>query len=182
MSENFTEQLKDEVDALWRFAVRLCNDHSIAEDLVQKTILRSLEKQHQYIPGTRLISWLFKILHSIWKNDLRDQAIRNKVSFNVVELDEVESKSASSEDSLFFKQVIQHLNTLPEAQRTVMMLVCVDGYSYKETANIIGIPEGTVMSRIARARLKIGQTFNQDVYSNAAKRQKNAFASVSEVK
>jgi len=161
MNQTFSEQLKDELEVLWRFAIRLTSDRALAEELVQKTILRSLEKRHQFAEGSKLRSWLFKILHSIWKNDLRELAIRSKVSFSSVDLDTVESVSNSAEENIFFGQVMKQVNSLPEAQRTVLILVCVDGYSYRETAEILDIPEGTVMSRIARARLKIGQTFNK---------------------
>lgn len=161
MNETFSEQLRDELEVLWRFAIRLSNDSGLAEELVQKTILRSLEKRHQFAEGTKLRSWLFKILHSIWKNDLRELAIRSKVSFSSVDIDTVESADISAEDNIFFGQVMQQINKLPEAQRTAIILVCVDGYSYKEVAEILDIPEGTVMSRIARARLKIGQTFKK---------------------
>ena len=161
MNQTFSEQLKDELDVLWRFAMRLTHDRALAEDLVQKTILRSLEKRHQFAEGSKLRSWLFKILHSIWKNDLREIAIRSKVNFSSVDLDKVESTNNTAEENIFFKQVMQQINNLPEAQRTAMILVCIDGYSYKETAEILEIPTGTVMSRIARARLKIGQIFNK---------------------
>jgi len=169
MNQHFSEQIKHELEFLWRFALRLSNDKMVAEELVQKTILRSLEKQHQYEQGSKLRSWLFKILHSIWKNDLRKQSIRAKVDFSPVDIDCVESNAESAEQSLFFKQVIKQVNLLPEAQRTALILVCVDGYSYKETSQILDVPEGTVMSRVARARLKVGKSFLQ----NENKKNKN---------
>ena len=168
MSNKFSEQIKGEIESLWKFAMRLSNNPQVAEELVQKTILRSLEKKHQFSEGTKLRSWLFKILHSIWKNDLRKQAIRSKFDFNTVEVDSVESNNQTVEENLFFKQVVKQVNLLPEAQRVAMILVCVDGYSYKETAEILDIPEGTVMSRIARARLKIGRKFQTNEQPNSA--------------
>lgn len=165
MRERFSEQLKDEMSALWLFAMRLSHDRDVAEELCQKTLLRALEKRHQYNEGTKLRSWLFKIMHSLWKNHLRKQVIRQKISFNTVDLDDIAAKGDEPEDNIFFKQVMFVLHKLPEAQRTVMMLVCVSGYSYKEAADILDLPEGTVMSRIARARLKIGETFKQGQFS-----------------
>ncbi len=172
MSQTFSDQLRDELEPLWRFALRLSGDRDMSEELVQKTILRALEKRHQYAEGSKLRSWLFKILHSIWKNELREQAIRKKVNFSSVDVDDVAAKDTSATESMFFKQVVRQLNLLPEAQRTVMLLVCIEGYSYKETAEILSIPEGTVMSRIARARLKVGQAFgrgDKNVPNNFAK-------------
>ena len=159
MNVNFTDRFKDELSYLWRFAIRLSVNREIAEELVQKTILRALEKRHQFSEGTKLRSWLFTILHSIWKNELRTQAIRQKVSFSSVDLDDVSARNTSSDNNVFFKQVMKQVNNLPEAQRSVMMLVCIEGYSYQETGDILDIPVGTVMSRLARARLKIGSAF-----------------------
>jgi len=164
MNERFSDKLKDEISALWLFAMRLSNDRNIAEELSQKTLLRALEKRHQYAEGTKLRSWLFKIMHSIWKNHLRKQTIRQKVNFSIVDVDSVSAQDTSAEDNVFFNQVVSELQQLPEAQRTVMMLVCIGGYSYAETADILELPTGTVMSRIARARIKIGATFKQGRY------------------
>jgi len=165
INDEFTNRLKAELDALWRFAIRLSNDRGIAEDLVQKTIVRSLEKKQQFVDDSNFRSWLFKIQHSIWKNDLREKAIRDKVSFNTVDINEVISNESHSDQNLFFKEVMNQLNQLPEAQRITMILVCIDGYSYKETAAILDVAEGTIMSRVARARLKIGQAFNDTTNS-----------------
>lgn len=174
MNERFSDKLKDEMSSLWLFAMRLSNDRSIAEELSQKTLLRALEKRHQYNEGTKLRSWLFSIMHSIWKNYLRKQTIRQKVNFSTIDVDSVSAQDNSAEDNLFFKQVMMELHQLPEAQRTVMMLVCVEGYSYKEAADILDLPEGTVMSRIARARLKVGETFKQARFVDKTKiKQKN---------
>lgn len=161
MNKRFTDQFRDELPYLWRFGLRLSASHEMAEELVQKTILRALEKRKQFASGTNLRSWLFTILHSIWKNELRAQAIRKNVSFNTAEVEGVASDAIAADTTLFLKEVLKQVNNLAEAQRTVMILVCVEGYSYKEVGEILEIPVGTVMSRLARARLKIGSLFTE---------------------
>jgi len=167
MKKYFADQFKDELPHLWRFGLRLSSSREVSEELVQKTILRALEKRHQFSAGTNLRSWLFTILHSIWKNEMRAQTIRKNVSFNSAEIDNAVSNSTSSDNTVFLAQVMEQVNQLPEAQRTVMILVCVEGYSYKEVGGILEIPTGTVMSRLARARLKIGSVFSEVTQSSS---------------
>jgi RNA polymerase sigma-70 factor (ECF subfamily) len=158
---------------LWSFGVVLSGDRSVAEDLVQQTCLRALERSDQYQPGTRLDRWTFAIMASTWKNQRRANAVR--VGNGIVDAAEAlgADLSASSEDMLFHKQVLRAVGELPEAQRTAMVLVYVEGFSYKEAANILEIPIGTVMSRLAAAKnalrhLRDGLTRHGDSLSGAA--------------
>lgn len=157
MKPTFSQQLEQELPHLWRFAWRLSYMQDIAEDLVQRTALRALEKRHQFQEGSNLRSWTFRIMHSIWKNELRSRAIRQEVSFSPVH-EEVAPDGTINQQLL--REVLVSVNALPEAQRLVMLLICVEGYSYNETADILDIPLGTVMSRLARARLTVGQRFS----------------------
>lgn len=148
---------------LWRFALRLTAHQQDAEDLVQRTCVRGLERRHQLQPGTAPLSWLFSIMHSIWLNEIRARQIRARTHFDWQ--DEVVESLAdpagqTPETELFHRQVIDAVDALPDAQRVVMLLVAVEGLSYREAADILEIPIGTVMSRLARARLTIGQRFN----------------------
>lgn len=153
------DKLDKELPHVWRFALRLTRSSVQAEDLVQKTAVRALERRHQFVAGTKLRSWLYRIMHSVWKNDLRAQAVRQQARFHLDDYDAQPGASIDGENQQLFKQVIQQVNQLPEAQRVVMLLVCVEGYSYQETADILDIAIGTVMSRLARARMTIGQAF-----------------------
>ena len=161
MNERFSDQFREELPHLWRFGLRLSGSRDVSEELVQKTILRALEKRHQFSEGTKLRSWLFTILHSVWKNEMRAQAIRKNVSFNTVEVEQAASNIGTVDNAIFLKEVMKRVVQLPEAQRTVMLLVCVEGYSYKEAGEILEIPIGTVMSRLARSRLQIGSAFTE---------------------
>ena len=134
MSEKFSNQFRSELPNLWRFALRMSGDSEHAEELVQKTILRGLEKQHQYTPETNLRGWLYSIMHSIWKNELRAQAIRKNVSFHTDLIEQQPTNTSTAEENIFFKEVVNQINQLPEAQRIVILLICVEGYSYQENS------------------------------------------------
>ena len=136
---------------LWRLAILLTRDGAAAEDLVQATCLRALEKAAQYTANTRLDSWACSILTSIWKNTLRSNA-RAKTD-STVDVDAIPFPGvAHAELSLFARQVLDGVSRLPEGQRAVVALVCVERWSYREAANALDIPIGTVMSRLASAR------------------------------
>jgi RNA polymerase sigma-70 factor, ECF subfamily len=161
-SREFQRELPGLMPRLWRFALRLTQHQADAEDLVQRSYLRALERRHQWQPGTSLVSWVFAIMHSIWMNELRSAQRRREGSLAAdQEFDDViePSTSADPEYKLMCKQVVQAVNALPEAQRIVMTLVAVEGLSYREAADVLDVPIGTVMSRLARARLSIGQQF-----------------------
>ncbi len=159
MNHSVADNLNNELPYLWRFALRLSRSRVIAQDLVQKTAVRALERRHQFSEGSSLRSWLFSIMHSIWKNDLRAEAVRKQSAFNLADFETYASSPCQGENHQLFNQVIEQVNELPEAQRTVMLLVCIEGYSYQETADIMDVAIGTVMSRLARARAVIGKRF-----------------------
>jgi len=147
---------------LWRFALRLAGDRHDAEDLVQRACVRALERRHQLQPGTSTLSWLFSIVHSVWINELRARQIRNHGSMQWSEelADTVADPVARNPEMYaLHQQIISAVEKLPDAQRTVMLLVAVEGLSYREAATVLDVPIGTVMSRLARARLTIGESF-----------------------
>jgi RNA polymerase sigma-70 factor, ECF subfamily len=147
---------------LWRFALRLAGDTHDAEDLVQRVCVRALERQHQLQPGTSTLSWLFSIAHSVWLNEVRAQQIRRHGSIQWSEelADTVADPAAPSPEMYtLHRQIISAVERLPDAQRAVMLLVAVEGLSYREAATVLEVPIGTVMSRLARARQTIGELF-----------------------
>ena len=151
----FKEDLVALIPRLRRFALVLSQSHHSADDLVQSTIERALSRYHQWKVGTRVDAWVFTILHSIWKNELRSRAIRQGRGF--VDADNLpdEHSDAGEERTILLGQVYKQVNALPEAQREAMVLVYVEGYSYEEAAKILEIPSGTLMSRLARARMAL---------------------------
>jgi RNA polymerase sigma-70 factor, ECF subfamily len=147
---------------LWRFALRLTRNTSDAEDLVQRCCVRALERRLQWRPGSAMLSWLFSIMHSIWLNELRSAQRRREASLDsgdAFALEDVAASSGDPEQGLWYRQVMVAVEQLPEAQRLVMLLVAVEGMSYREAADVLAVPIGTVMSRLSRARLTIGERF-----------------------
>jgi len=160
--------LESELNALWRFALKLTTNPDDAADLVQRTCLKALEKQQTYNRQGRLRSWLFSIEHRIWLNELRSRHLRSSDQFDTVTgaisatlgttiSVQDSGLSESPETNVLLEQVYDLVEALPEAQKMVMLLVYVEGFSYRETADILDVPIGTIMSRLARARVVIGQ-------------------------
>ncbi|MEL7279625.1 MAG: RNA polymerase sigma factor [Pseudomonadota bacterium] len=135
---------------LWRFCASLTGRADQADDLAQMTCLRAIEKTHQFQPGTHLDRWLFVIARRIWLNELRSAAIRKTGSLS--DQPDMMDKKPEAETNIFAREVFAKMNALPEAQRVAALLVFVEGYKYSETAEILEIPIGTVMSRVAAAR------------------------------
>lgn len=147
--------LTENLPRLWRYGLVLSHQRDVADDLVQATCLRALERADQFIPGTRLDRWLFSILHSIWLNEIRSRRVRQGQGF--VDAGEALTFDGAhdTETQVMAAQLLKRVNALPEAQRTVVFLAYVEGLSYREVAGILDIPIGTVMSRLAAARAKL---------------------------
>ena len=137
---------------LRRFARALSGSGPDADDLVQATCERALRSLDQWTPGTRLDSWMFRIM----RNHHIDERRKSR---SIAEEPIEERFDLASEDGrdvtasrLHLAAVSQRIAALPEEQRSVLILVCVEDLGYREAADILGIPIGTVMSRLARAR------------------------------
>lgn len=130
----------------------LSRNRDVAEELVQSTCVRALERSTQYTPGTRIDRWLFSVLHSVWINELRAQRVRLGQGF--VDSDELVAADQQQHDEQRrqYAKVMQRVSQLPEAQRNAVFLVYVEGFTYQETADTLAVPIGTIMSRLAAAR------------------------------
>ncbi|WP_240154121.1 MULTISPECIES: sigma-70 family RNA polymerase sigma factor [Pantoea] len=137
---------------MWRYAMVLSRNKDVAEELVQSTCVRALERSAQYTPGTRIDRWLFTVLHSVWINELRAQRVRMGQGF--VESDELlaPDHQQHNEQRMQYAKVMQRVGQLPEAQRNAVFLVYVEGFTYQEAADTLAVPIGTIMSRLAAAR------------------------------
>ena len=142
---------------LWRYALFLSKESDIAEDLVQATCLRAIERADQFTPGTRLDHWLFAILRSIWLNEVRARRIRQGAESIDSEKGLILDGAKALETNILAAEVLTAIGQLPEAQMETVLLVCGEGYSYAEAANLLRIPIGTVMSRLATARTKLAR-------------------------
>lgn len=152
---DFVDELLATVPRLRRFAFVLTGDAFDADDLVQQTVERALMKRTQYRSESPIHSWLLKIMQNIFLDAKRADA-RRPVH---VEIDDHDGAlvpiQAESETQVYARQVMALVAELPKAQRLVVANVVIDGRTYEETAAILNIPIGTVMSRMARARKTI---------------------------
>lgn len=154
-NEEVRSGLRVHLPALWRFGLVLSRKRETAEELVQATCLRALERAEQYQPGTRLDRWLFSILHSIWINELRARRIRLGEGQVDAEIALVVDGVRAIETNILAGQVLARIGRLPDAQRETVLLVYGEGYSYREAADLLGVPIGTIMSRLASARERL---------------------------
>jgi len=142
---------------LWRYALVLSRARDVANDLVQATCLRAIERADQFVPGTRVDRWLFTILRSIWLNEIRSQRIREGGGF-VDAADALTTDGASEiETNITATAVLRAIDPLPEAQRETILLVYGEGYSYAEAAATFGVPIGTIMSRLSAGRAALAK-------------------------
>jgi RNA polymerase sigma-70 factor (ECF subfamily) len=151
------EGLEPSLARLWRYALVLSRACDIADDLVQATCLRAIERADQYIPGTRVDRWLFAILRSIWLNEIRARRIREGGGFVAAEDALTIDGAREIETNITASAVLTAIGRLPEAQRETVLLVYAEGYSYAEAAAALAIPIGTVMSRLATARAALAK-------------------------
>ena len=141
-----------EIPHLRRFARGLARDRTLADDLVQDCVERALTREHLYDASRNLRTWLFTILRNIFLNKVREN--RSQVATTVAHGTELKpgQAAASQFDVVLAQQVMSALDALAFEHREVLLLVAVEGLSYRETAEVVGVPIGTIMSRLARAR------------------------------
>jgi RNA polymerase sigma-70 factor (ECF subfamily) len=138
---------------LRRFAYALTGDPHHADDVVQEACLRACAHIDQYQPGTRLDSWMYKIVRNVWLNQERAwRRRRPAATFDAAPDIAGEDGRDTTESRLTLNQVLRSLATLPREQQELVALVCIEGLSYQEAADILEIPLGTATSRLARAR------------------------------
>jgi len=156
VTDEFRTRLVQLMPRLRRFAVALTGDLDQADDLVQEACMRALSRVAQWQPGTRLDSWMYRIAQNIWLDRMRARKVRGEgVALEMAEAICVTDGRDVVESRLSLAAVSAAMAELPEDQRVLVALVCIDGVSYKEAAEITGAPIGTVMSRLARARREL---------------------------
>ena len=145
----FGQNVEATIPALRRYARALTRDSDIADDLVQDTLVRALRSEHLF-HGGEIRSWLYTILTNLNRNRLRSLARRPMhASLEDNDAPDMAGPEAGSRD------IERALATLVEDQRNALLLVVLEGLSYREVAEVQGVPIGTVMSRLARARVQI---------------------------
>src|SRR5216684_4736088 len=166
ISEDFEAGVLAQLDSLYRTALRLTRNQQEAEDLVQETMLKAFRFANSYHPGTNLRAWLFRILNTSAINRYRKQATHPATTslpegedfylYNRIRDMSGQELTTAAEEEVLSKylddDVYQALNDLPLNFRMPIILADIEGLSYKEIAQALNIPIGTVMSRISRAR------------------------------
>jgi RNA polymerase sigma-70 factor (ECF subfamily) len=148
-------RIEESIPALRRYAWALLRHREDADDLVHDCLVRALDKLHTRREDADVRAWLFTIMHNLFVSQHRRRRARPVSE----PLDESHEAAASlrpdQEDGLHWRDLLEGLARLPEEQRSVVLLVSVEDLSYAETASVLGVPIGTVMSRLARGREKL---------------------------
>jgi RNA polymerase sigma-70 factor (ECF subfamily) len=152
--QDFLDEIGEHVPSLRRYARALTHDRDLADDLVQDCLERAIRKRRLWRPTGPLRAWLFKILLNIYRNDLR-----HRRSMPVqVQLAGIGSEPQTAENQhgrLALAETSRAIGALPIEQREALLIVVLEGMSYREAAGVLGIPIGTLMSRIGRARASL---------------------------
>jgi RNA polymerase sigma factor (sigma-70 family) len=140
---------------LRRFGRTLAHSREDADDLVQMAIEKALVRTDQWTPGTRLDSWMFRIMQTTWIDELRSRQRRGQTFVDEAEGEFVGVNSNDAQvDAMSVRKAVSRLG---DDQRAVVGLVLVEGLSYQEAAQVLDIPVGTLTSRLARAREALQQ-------------------------
>ncbi|MGK9235548.1 RNA polymerase sigma factor [Inquilinus limosus] len=157
-TDQFGDQLVALLPNLRRFAISLCRSRDGADDLVQAACERALANADRFEPGTSLHAWMFRILRNLWIDQIRKRNTAGPQE-DIDQRRDIAGVSGERETEarLTLNSVGQAIMDLPDEQREVLLLVCVEDLSYREAADILDIPIGTVMSRLARARKNLAE-------------------------
>lgn len=148
----FERELASLLPRLRRFARALSRDASDADDLTQMALERAFKARSQFVEGTKLDSWMMRIMRNIWIDEVRSRARRARTIAPEEEAAGVVADGGSPEQALLRRDIDKAMETLPDQQREVIALVLVDGLAYREAADILDIPIGTLTSRLTRGR------------------------------
>jgi RNA polymerase sigma-70 factor (ECF subfamily) len=146
------DDLKPEVESLRRYALSLARDADAAEELVQEALLKAYERNEVFDDRRSLRPWLFSILRNQFLMRKRSDATRERHYNAYAATLELDHEQLSPEQLLHVRDVAQSFGRLCEQHRSVLHLVGVEGFSYREAAETLDVPLGTIMSRLARAR------------------------------
>jgi len=154
--------VKQEIPRLRRYARALTRASDPADDLVQDTLLRALTKLHLWQPGTDIRAWLFTIMHHQYVNTVRREA---REATTVVDIEHISSNLVATTDPTARRQLVEldrALARLSAEQREVLLLVGLEGMDYGSVAQILGVPIGTVRSRLSRGRERLRELMGRD--------------------
>jgi RNA polymerase sigma-70 factor, ECF subfamily len=143
-----------EIPCLKRYAYKLTRDNAAVEDLVQESLMRGLDKLHLWQEGTNLRAWLCTILHNQYVNQIR-RSVREGIAVELSEVKEPLGSAPNQDHGLQVRDLNRALKKLPEGQRAAVLLIGLEGLGYEKVAQVVGVPVGTVRSRLSRGRQKL---------------------------
>lgn len=146
------EVIERQIPALRRFARSLVRDRDRADDLVQECLVRALSGWPSLRSPDRARAWLFSILYNVFLAQVRQAVGRETVPLDAVELPGAESEQEGVVEAA---QIMRMVDRLADEQRAVLLLIAIEDMSYAEAAGVLGVPTGTVMSRLSRARERL---------------------------
>lgn len=161
----FAQDLVALLPRLRRFARALTGNVDAADDLVQAACERALRAEASFVPGTRLDSWMYRIVRNLWIDGRRGTAGRFAAAEPLEAAETVAGADGegAAEARMTLGAVERAMLRLPDEQREAVALVCMQELSFREAADALGIPIGTVMSRVARARATLGRELAEQV-------------------
>ena len=152
-SESFEDALSALLPRLRRFAHGLCRTGTEADDLTQMTIERALRSKAQWQPGTRLDSWLYRIMRNLWIDTARARSRKERFEAPSEQAENIgDDPREAMAASIDLQRMMAALQRLPDEQREVVALILIEGFGYREAAELLGVPVGTVSSRLVRGR------------------------------
>ncbi len=158
MDGAFSDRLVALLPKLRRFARSLTGSAEEGDDVVQSACERALERADQFQPGSRFDSWMYRIVQNVWIDRVRQKG-RMELGVDPADLAQHPDGGASrlAEDKVALAQARRFIAKLPLEQREVLLLVSVEGLGYREAAEVLSVPVGTIMSRLSRARLALAK-------------------------
>lgn len=151
--QSFEDGLTALLPRLRRFAHTLSRNAADADDLTQAAVERALRSRAQWEPGTRLDSWLYRIMRNVWIDTVRSRGRKESLHAPVEEAEGIgEDPRGSIEASIDLRKAMDAMQRLPNEQREIVALILIEGFGYRECSEILGLPIGTVSSRLVRGR------------------------------
>ena len=152
-SDTFEAELTQLLPRLRRFAHTLSRNPADADDLTQAAVERALRSREQWQPGSRLDSWMYRIMRNLWIDTVRSRGRREAHEAPEDEAQAVGSDPRESLDaSLELRRAMEAMERLPGEQREVVALILIEGFGYREVSEMLDLPIGTVSSRLVRGR------------------------------
>ncbi len=167
------DALIDEISGLRKFALKLTGNAPDADDLLQSTVLRALEKKHLFNEGTNLFRWLSKIMYNIFVSAYR-RRVKFETQYDPAVYIDNQSIEAPQQIEVEFQEVEQAMNSLSKEHSKILSLICIDGMKYEEVSERLSIPVGTVRSRLFRARESLRSAMDMPYYLPAYQQQQAA--------